>query len=330
MVKQRIDLNLFRVFEAVMQHRSVNGASRELKVTPSAVSHALSRLRQELADDLFVPGDNGMEPTARALEIMPGIRSGLSSIDNAVGIKPFVPSEAVRTFRIVATEYTTVTILTPLIARMAAVAPHIRLRVFPGSRVDVVRHLDDGRVDLVIGWFDEVPVRLHRTLIRLEREALIVRPGHPLTQGTITKERLLGFPYVVVELTGSEDAPTDGFMDERNLRRRVWVERLLLDEVGDSDEIIRRMTVGVPYYAAVPSLLLRTDMVATLPLSLARPLAKYGMVEILALPYEPPDVKVEAVWHQRSEKDAGAQWLIGEMLDVVREAADAPPTVLDE
>lgn len=78
------------------------------------------------------------------------------------------------------------------------------------------------------------------------------------------------------------------------------------------------MAVGMPYYAAVPPLLRRTDMVATLPLSLAQPLAKYGILEILDLPYEPLQVKVEAVWHQRSERDAGVQWLIGEMIDVVR------------
>ena len=66
---RRIDLNLFRVFEAVMEHRTIAGAGRELNVTASAVSHALSRLRQALSDDLFVPGKDGMEPTQRALEL---------------------------------------------------------------------------------------------------------------------------------------------------------------------------------------------------------------------------------------------------------------------
>lgn len=179
------------------------------------------------------------------------------------------------------------------------------------------------RIDLVMGWFDEVPARMRQTLIRLDREALVVRPGHPLTTGAITKERLLDFPYVVVELTGSEEAPTDGFLDERNLRRRVWVERLLIDESGDSDEINRRMAVSVPYYAAVPPLLLRTDMVATFPLRLAQLTAQHGILDILDLPYEPPEVKLEAVWHRRGEKDPGLQWLIGEMIDIARETADA-------
>jgi DNA-binding transcriptional ArsR family regulator len=62
-----IDLNLFRVFDAIMLHRSVRKASRVLSVTPSAVSHALSRLRRAIGDELFISTDSGMQPTPRAL-----------------------------------------------------------------------------------------------------------------------------------------------------------------------------------------------------------------------------------------------------------------------
>jgi regulatory helix-turn-helix LysR family protein len=62
-----IDLNLFRVFDAMMLHRSVRKASQILSVTPSAVSHALGRLRQSIGDELFIPTESGMQPTRRAL-----------------------------------------------------------------------------------------------------------------------------------------------------------------------------------------------------------------------------------------------------------------------
>lgn len=323
MAKQRIDLNLFRIFEAVMLHRSVSGAARELGVTPSAVSHALSRLRHELADDVFVSGEGGMEPTARAIELAPSIHEALAKINEAVSAKPFVPSKAVRTFHIAATEYSAVTVIAPLAARLAKAAPQVRLRVFPYSRMDVVRHLDDGRINLVTGWFGEVPDRMRRTTIRVDREAVVVRPGHPLTQGQVTKERLLAFSYVVVEMTGSEETPTDGFLDERRLQRRVWIERLLIDESDDSEELGRRMAITVPYYAAVPHILRTTDMVATLPLSLARLAVKQGTLEILDLPYEPLEVQFEAIWHQRAERDAGLQWLIGEVTEAARQTTDA-------
>src|SRR5271166_2940943 len=69
-----VDLNLFRVFDAMMQDRTVRAASRRLSVTPSAVSHALRRLRQSLRDELFVSTESSMQPTRRALEIAPTIR----------------------------------------------------------------------------------------------------------------------------------------------------------------------------------------------------------------------------------------------------------------
>ena len=56
-----VDLNLFRVFDALMLHRSVREASRLLSVSPSAVSHALNRLRETIGDQLFIPGESGLE-----------------------------------------------------------------------------------------------------------------------------------------------------------------------------------------------------------------------------------------------------------------------------
>jgi DNA-binding transcriptional LysR family regulator len=76
---RRIDLNLFRVFDTVMQHRSVTKAAQMLSVTPSAVSHALSRLRQTIGDELFAPNGAGVEPTPRALELASDVREGLQS-----------------------------------------------------------------------------------------------------------------------------------------------------------------------------------------------------------------------------------------------------------
>src|SRR5258708_19827600 len=64
-----VDLNLFRVFDAMMLHRSVRKASQMLSVTPSAVSHALNRLRQTIGDQLFIPGDFCSQPTPPPLEL---------------------------------------------------------------------------------------------------------------------------------------------------------------------------------------------------------------------------------------------------------------------
>ncbi len=323
---QRVDLNLFRVFDAVMSHRSVSAASRELGVTPSAVSHALARLRQALGDELFVSGEGGMQPSARAIELAPAIREGLAQIEDALGTWLFDPARSVRTFRIATTEYGALTLLAPLVGRLARVAPHVELRVFPYSRMDVIRTLDDGRLDLVMGWFGEVPERMRRATLAVEHEAVIVRSGHPLTSDPVTLARFFGFPFAVVELTGTEEQASEGFLDDRGVWRRVWIDRLLI-ETGKNRDLAGHVAVSVPYYSAIPPMLRATDMVATLPLSLARAAAAEGGIAILDLPYEPLEVSMEAVWHQRSDGDAGLKWLIGEVRDLTRagaKAADAP------
>jgi DNA-binding transcriptional LysR family regulator len=310
---KKVDLNLFKVFEAVLRHRGVSAASRELAVTPSAISHALSRLRLALGDELFVSGDTGMEPTPRARELAPSIRDGLERFSLAVGARPFIPAEAGRTFRIAATDHTSITILPHLVGRMATKAPHANLRVFPVGRLDVVRELDEGRLDLVIGWFRDLPDRMQRTIITEEYETIVVRAGHPLTQGEVTRQRLLAFPHIVVELTGSGDDGVDGFLDDRGVLRRVWIERLLIETDGTDDGPVGRVAVTVPHYGAVAPMLLVTDMVATLPRRLAKVVGERGTLVPVDLPYEPSVVAIEAVWHQRSDGDQGIQWLITEL-----------------
>lgn len=300
-----------------MRHRSLSGASRELGVTPSAVSHALSRLRQALDDELFVPGDSGMEATARAHDMAPGIRGGLGQIELAVNAKPFEPSRTFRTFRIAATDYVAATILPRIVGRLAEVAPQIDLRVFPIGRLDVVSHLDDGRLDFAIGWFRDLPDRMHRATVFSETEAVIVRAGHPLTEGAVTKERLFAFPHIVVELTGTEGEAAGGFTDDRGVWRRTWIERLLI-EMGDADDgLVGRVAVSVPHYAAVPPMLRTTDMVATLPRSLALGAVEQGTHAMLELPYDPLEVTIEVIWHERTDRDGGAQWFRRELIDTM-------------
>lgn len=317
MTIRRLDLNLLRVFEAILHQRSVVGASRQLALTPSAVSHALARLRQALDDELFIPGDGGMEPTPRALRLAPGIAEGLGRIAEALSLTAFDPAEAVRDFRIAATDYGQVTVLPRLVARLATAAPSIDLRVFPLNRMDVVRQLDDGRVDLVIGWFADLPERVRRATLFEDSETVLVRQDHPLTEGPVTRDRLLAYPHVVVELTGSEGSGVEGFLDDRGVSRRIWVERLILENGAGADPA-GRVAVSVPHYAAVPDLLLASDMVATLPGLLAARAVEHFALVTLPLPYEPLRVGLEMIWHQRTEQDPGARWLIGEIRDATR------------
>ncbi|WP_419728939.1 LysR family transcriptional regulator [Lichenicola sp.] len=314
MTLRSVDLNLFRVFEAIMQHRSVSGAAGELGLTPSAVSHALARLRKTLGDELFVTGPGGMEPTPRAADLAPDIRNGMQRLLDAVAARPFIPRDAVRSFGIIASDYPSCTIVPPLVAALAAKAPNVTLRVFPGNRTDAVRFLDEGRVDLLLTWVDDIPERMCSRVVMNDEESIVVRTDHPLTRGVLTRERLFEFPHVVVELTGSEDRGMDGFIDERGVVRRTWSERLLI-ETGPESGLVGRIAITVPNYAPVAPILEQTNLIASLPRSLALQMSRQNSLVMLELPYEPLRFPMAAVWHQRSARDRGLLWLIDELVE---------------
>src|SRR5262249_35269678 len=161
------------------RHRSVAGAGRELNITPSAVSHALARLRQLLDDPLFTLAETGMTPTPRALELAPDINEGLRRFTDAIRSKAFDPASSARTFRIAMSDYAAMILLPPIVERIAGAAPNINLRIFPFSRLDLVANLDGGQVEMAVGWFGNLPRRMRRAPVLAESETLVVRAGHP-------------------------------------------------------------------------------------------------------------------------------------------------------
>ena len=218
------DLNLFALFEALLKHRSVAAASGQLGVTPSAASHGLARLRRLLNDELFVRGPDGFQLTPKASELAPTVAQGLAMLSSALEKRGFDPAETIRVFVIAATDYTTGLVLPRLVPKLIKEAPGAHLRVFPVGRTDLVQHLDDGRVDLVLGWFDVLPDRIIRRTLLLEDETVVVRAGHPLLKGKLTRERILRYPHVVVELTGTEHTARNGFF-RRQGRIAAYVDR---------------------------------------------------------------------------------------------------------
>src|SRR5207248_3320871 len=151
-----LDLNLLRVFDALIEERSVTRAGERLGLSQSAISHALNRLRYVLDDELFVRVSDGMRPTSRASEIAPRLREGLLQLQLALAPAEFDPLETTRRFTIACTEYVGTVLMPKFIAKLRAQAPHSELRIRP-SNMGVAEPLIAGRVDLAIGSFRRVP-----------------------------------------------------------------------------------------------------------------------------------------------------------------------------
>lgn len=324
-----VDLNLFRVFETLMRQRSVAASARELNVTASAVSHALARLREALGDPLFVPTSEGMAPTPRALELAPTVSEGISRLAEALDAGSFDPATSARSFALAMSDYAATLVLPAIVERLSRTSPNVNLRIFPLSRKDLVEHLDAGRLDMAFGWFATAPPRMGRMPAVTEREALVVRQGHPLTREDVTLERLFAFPHIVVELLGAGERLTDGFLEEQGVERRVWIERLLLERENPASGLVGRVAVSLPHYSSVAALVKGSDMVATLPQRLAEREAAREALAILQPPYEPAQVTIEAIWAQRAERDAAFRWFADEVRQAVKALPDITPSSIE-
>jgi DNA-binding transcriptional LysR family regulator len=310
---RNFDLNLLTVFDAVFEEHSIAAASERLSLSQSAVSHALRRLRRALSDELFVRRADGMWPTPKAQQFAGAVKSALGRIANALGGEPFDPAHAIRSFAIGASDYASTTIIPRLVERLATDAPCVDIHVVPANQMDLIRQLDEGYVDVALGWFATVPERFGRAKLLDEDSVFMARQGHPLTLEAPTRERLVDFRHVAVNLLGSTMGLVDGYLPERGVLRRVHMEVMALEapqRLGRD----ARIAVYVPHFWCVPPILIRSDMIASVPRALAIEFVKrFGLV-IIPDPNGPSPIQVEAIWERQQETEPAITWLRGQIV----------------
>ncbi len=324
---RRIDLNLLKVFDAMMRHGSVVEAARELHLSPSAISHSLSRLREVLADPLFVQTGTRMAPTKRAEALVVSVRYALERIEAAVEPQNFIPDKSSRTFRIAASEYMSELLYPKLLSIAERAAPNVTFQMFPANRTDAIQNLDQGNVDIMVGWFGTVPKRFKRTYLWSDCEAVVVRPDHHLTSGQVTVERLLEYGHAVLEMTGGNDIDEQGYIEENGANRRVWVARLLIEMRADGEMRLSTPRVLTPFHSNIIPIVAATDLVGTLPARYAKPWVERGALAQLQLPYPPVVADLDAIWHKARDRDPGLQWLVSTCLEATKPFRDDPPKV---
>src|SRR3954451_15501983 len=174
-----IDLNLLVVFDAIMRDRSVTRAGQRLGLSQPAMSHALTRLRHMLKDELFVRSPNGMTPTPRAEDLATPIRIALDGLQQSLEPIQFEPLKATMTFRIAVDNYAAIVLVAPIAAHVASVAPGVRLDFRPSGTLNVLEQLDRSELHLAIGPPGVQGERFsHRRLLQ-DQFVVVYRKGHP-------------------------------------------------------------------------------------------------------------------------------------------------------
>ena len=174
------DLNLLKAFDALYAERHVTHAGQRIGLSQSAMSGALTRLREVFGDELFVRSPAGMQPTPRADDLAGPVSAALRLMRDALGADRFDPAAASHTVTLAMSDYAAFVLLPPLLARLAVEAPGIDLRVRGiFGRDEALGLLDDGEANLAVGFPVEASARILVEPLLQEGFACIARQGHP-------------------------------------------------------------------------------------------------------------------------------------------------------
>jgi len=314
-----LDLNLLRVFDTLVEERSVTRAGERLGLSQSAISHALNRLRYVLHDELFVRVADGMRPTPRASEIAPRLREGLLQLQLALGPAEFVPEQTERRFTITCSEYVGAVLMPGLIARLRALAPNAELRIRP-SNMGVTEAMLAGRIDLAIGSFRRVPGPFVSERLFQETRVWVLSADHPAASGELTLERLASLSHLIISATGEDEHAVNGYVSDHGLERLVTRSEVGLLQAALAARGLQRVVgLTTPHFPAALAIVSQSDMAAPLPRRLAAAFAERYRLKLFEPPYSSPPFDIVALWHRDHGEDRAVSWLRGVLREVAAE-----------
>jgi DNA-binding transcriptional LysR family regulator len=297
-----LDLNLFRVLLALLERRSVTAAAADLALTPSAVSHALRRLRETLGDPLFARRGGALVPTAYALDVGRRAAPALEALRGATAPAEFAPSRAERQFVLTGGSYAPAVILPPLLNRLRAEAPRVRIQYVPLAP-DFVEAVEQGRVDIAFGPIGLVGKRLEGRLITRDDMVWVARRRHPLVRAPLTMEMLQSVQHVVMDrfraVFGEEYPEARRFLDE-GAELRTAYDEALDPQTGRAIAIVSDMAHALAIVAGSDAVMLTMRRFAE-ALSPDR-------LEIFEPPHPTPTLEVGAIY--QAGADPGVRWLL--------------------
>lgn len=289
------DLNLLITLDVLLAEGSVAAAAKRLRLSPSAMSRALARLRETTGDPLLVRAGRGLVPTPRAVALREQV-SRLVQEANAVlrPVQSLDMAQVARTFTLRTSEEFVENFGPALLARVAQDAPGVRLRFINKIDKDSTL-LREGSVDLETGVVDPTasPEVLTQALFR-DRLVGVVRSGHPLSQGDVSVERYAAGQHVYVSRRGQDRGQIDDALEAQGLTRQI--------------------NTVVAGFATAIALARDTDLIASVPERYTAH-QRQGLYSF-ALPLALPTFTVSMLWHPRLDADLAHRWLRGCLREV--------------
>jgi DNA-binding transcriptional LysR family regulator len=301
-----IDLNLLPVFEAVYEEKNLSRAAERLGMSQSAVSHALTRLRDLLRDELFVRLPQGVQCTPLADLVYLRVRDALAEVRDLLGeTRMFNPATSTRRFHVAIPHP-----LGPLLAQvihdqLAASAPGITVEFSTRSLpVELLRKLEDGRVDLAVDWIIPEGKAFRCLAMFDDHVVLMARGDHPAHQASNIDDIVGQHQFVAMHKRLLSFAQR--FLPASLLN--LPAKKLL--ELSEHMEVL--LTAS------------RTERIAIVPRSLVILARETFGLEPLAVSVHTEDFPVNLVWHDSRDSDPAHAFLREQLCAAFRQFAHGP------
>src|SRR4030081_1841502 len=284
-----IDLNLLVVFDAIMRDRSVTRAGQRLGLSQPAMSHALTRLRHMLKDELFVRSPNGMVPTPRAEQLATPIRIALDGLQQSLEPLQFEPAKTTATFRIAVDNYAAIVLVAPIAAHVAKVAPGVTLDFRPSGTLNVLELLDRSELHLAISPSAVQGERFSRRRLLQDQFVVVHRKGHPAaTAREFSTEKLATLSQL--EISSAQFGPD------------------FAETVPGRSKPGPRPAMRAPFLSAA-QILATSDLVSVLPLNVAKNLTRSHPLVFRRLSRSPKPIEAAMIWLRRLDNQPAHAWL---------------------
>ncbi len=299
---ERFDLNLLIYLDILMRERSVTKAAQKLGITQPAMSNGLKRLRVLFDDPILVRTSDGMSATERAIQLQPLVRNILSEVDTAVQPTGAFDAEvSERMYRIMVSDYAEATLVPAIVKRLRREAPGVVLDFLTPSDV-TYKDVEQGKVDMAINRFDELPQSFHQKTLWRDGFSCLVNPQNALLE-KYDMPAYLAANHIWVSKTGM------GVGTGVNPNKDKAVQLGWVDEALAAAGHKRNISVFTRHYQMPALLALNNDLVATLPSKIAEMQARSGELKLVKPPFDIPPFELKMAWSPLLHHNPPHQWM---------------------
>ncbi len=296
----KVDLNLFIVFDAIYTEANLTRAGQIVGITQPAVSNALARLRETFNDPLFVRTAQGMVPTPMAQNIIGPVRNALQLLRVSVQeSRTFNPLQANKTFRISMTDLTEAVVLPPLFQRLRRLAPNVKIESMLAKRRETTKELAAGRLDFAMDAPLNTDPQVRHVKLLEDRYVCAMRRGHPLAKDKLSVEEYLQLSHIHIS----------------SRRSGLGMVDLALGKMGQQ----RKIALRSQHYMMATQVIQQTDMAVTVPERFAR---RHDLYQV-PLPVDIPPLETHIYWHESTDQDPANRWMREQMIEIAQQVTAA-------